>query len=80
VTDYDRAASAYIRATAGMKRLAQDETAARAGIHINTFRHYWQGDRHMSVGDFRVIVEALGVTVEDGIKGVERLFESGGYV
>lgn len=79
VTDFDRAVSAYIRATAGAKKMGQDETAERAGIHVNTFRHYWRGERSISLGDFRIILEVLDVSGEDAMKDIQRIFESGNY-
>jgi transcriptional regulator with XRE-family HTH domain len=79
VTDFDRAVSAYVRSTAGIKKLGQDETAERAGIHPNTFRHYWRGERSISLGDFRTILSVFGVTSQDAMKDVERIFASGDY-
>lgn len=79
VTDFDLAASAYIRAAAGAQKVTQLELAERAGIHINTLRYYWLGERRMALGDFELILSALGVEPEDAMKEIKRLRLSGNY-
>jgi transcriptional regulator with XRE-family HTH domain len=77
MTDFDRAVSAYIRAAAGAKKVGQDEVAKRAGIHVNTFRHYWRGERTIGLSDLRLIMQAIDVPLDTA--EIERIFESGNY-
>ena len=79
VTDFDRAVSAYIRSTAGIKKLSQTETAERANIPFGSFRRYWHGESSVTLGDFRLILNALGVTPEQATKEIWRLFDAGEY-
>jgi hypothetical protein len=79
LSDFDRAASAWIRSTAGAQKLGQYEVAERANIPINTFRPYWRGDRRIALGDFEVIVVALGAEPEDAMKEIKRIRISGNY-
>jgi transcriptional regulator with XRE-family HTH domain len=79
VTDFDRAVSAYIRGTAGIKKLSQTEMAERTGISFGSFRRYWHGESSITLGDFRLILQALDVTPEQATKEIWRLFEAGEY-
>jgi DNA-binding Xre family transcriptional regulator len=79
VTEFDRAVSAYIRATAAAKKMGQDETAEHAGIHVNTFRRYWRGERSISLSDLRTILSALDVRTDVAVREIERIFKSGNY-
>jgi transcriptional regulator with XRE-family HTH domain len=79
LSDFDRAASAWIRAAAAAQKLGQYELAERAGIHINTFRPYWRGERRIALGDFELIVNALGVDPEDAMKEIKSIRLSGNY-
>lgn len=79
VTDFDRAVSAYIRSTAGIKKLTKAKLAERAGISVDTFKRYWSGDRSITLGDFRTILEALEVDPEQAINEIGRIFEAGEY-
>jgi transcriptional regulator with XRE-family HTH domain len=79
MTDFDRAVSAYIRATAAAKKLGQYEVAERAGIHINTFRPYWRGERSISLGDFETILAVFEIEPEDAMADIKRIRASGNY-
>jgi transcriptional regulator with XRE-family HTH domain len=79
LTDFDKAVAAYIRATSAAKKIGQETTAERAGIHINTFRRYWRGERAPSLGDLRTIFDALGVTLPEAMQEIERIYTSGQY-
>lgn len=79
VTDFDRAVSAYIRATAALKKLTKAKLAERCGISIDTFKRYWSGDRSITLGDFNTIIGALQVDPEQAIKEIRRIFEAGEY-
>jgi len=57
--------------------MGQDETAERAGIHVNTFRHYYRGERTISLSDLRLIMQAIGVPLD--VEEIERIFKSGNY-
>jgi transcriptional regulator with XRE-family HTH domain len=79
MTDYDRAVSYYIRSTAGGKKLTQEVVAERANIPVNTLRRYWRGERSVSLGDLRPIIDALGVSTHDALDKIESIFTSGEY-
>lgn len=79
VTDFDRAVSAYIRATAAKKKLGQAKLAERSDIPFETFRRYWHGKRSITLGDFASILGALDVTPEQATKEIWRIFEEGDY-
>jgi hypothetical protein len=79
VTEFDRAGAAYIRATSGAKKIGQEKTAQLAAIPVNTFRHYWRGERSISMGDFVTIVGVLGVNLDEAFKEIDRLIASGNY-
>lgn len=79
VTDFDRAVSAYIRSTAGIKKLTKVKLADRSGISVETFKRYWSGDRSITLGDFNTIIAALEVEPEQAIKEIGRIFEAGEY-
>lgn len=79
VQDFDRAVSAYIRATAVKKKLGQAKTAERAGIPFGTFRRYWEGERSITLGDFALILDALDVTPEQATEEIWRIFREGDY-
>ena len=79
LSDFDRAASAYIRGVAAAQKLSQLTLAERAGIHINTLRPYFLGERRMGLGDFELICNALGVDPEDAFKEIKRIRVAGNY-
>jgi transcriptional regulator with XRE-family HTH domain len=71
--------AAYIRATSAAKKISQETTADRTGIHINTVGRYWRGERAPSLGDLRAILGVLGVTVPEAMQEIERIYTSGQY-
>lgn len=79
MNDWDRAASAFIRASAGAQKLSMYDLAETAGIHISTFRPYWRGDRSISLGDFVTILGVLHIEGEDAMKDIKRLIATGNY-
>lgn len=79
ITDFDRAASAYIRSTAAKKKLSKAKLADRCGISVDTFKRYWSGERSITLGDFSTILDALEVDPEQAIKEIGRIFEAGEY-
>lgn len=73
MSDLDRAASAYLRARAGVKDIRQKDLAERAGIPASTFHRYWKGTRSMSLGDLKALITALGDDMTDALGEIERL-------
>lgn len=79
INDFDLATSAFIRAEAGKKKLSQQEIAARAGMHINTFAPYYNGKRSIGLGDFATILEVLGVDGEYAMREIKHILSTGNY-
>jgi transcriptional regulator with XRE-family HTH domain len=73
MSDLDRAASAYLRARAGLLGVSQKEIAERADIPQSTLNRYWKGSRSMSLGDLKALITALDDDLANALGEIDRL-------
>lgn len=68
----DRAAGRVIESAREERGMPKAELARRSGVGLRTLVYYLQGERAMTLGTFRRLHEALGVTREEAGERLNR--------
>ncbi|WP_370647358.1 helix-turn-helix domain-containing protein [Agromyces endophyticus] len=72
ITSEDRAASHVLEATRRARGMPKAELARRAGLQLRTLHYYLDCERAMTVGTFRALCDALGLSREDAAAAITR--------